>query len=181
MADRNLVLAQLAELFRERGFGSTSLPDITAATGLGRGSLYNLFSGGKLQMLSDVVADVNGWFEREVFTPLDAQTPEIGAMLDAVSAYFDTGQRLCLVGRIGLEPDLDVLDERLDSYFGRWQDSLAGALTRSGFTPDEAKALAEETVVAIQGALVVAHARRDPAVFARTVARLRASLGAALT
>lgn len=172
MADRDLVLGQLAELFRQRGYASTSLPEITAATGLGKGSLYNLFPGGKMQMLTEVIADVSGWFEREVFTPLEAQTPDIRAMLDAVSAYFDSGRRLCLAGRIGLEPDLDELGDHLDAYFARWQEALASALARTGRDPD----LAEEMIVALQGALVVAHARRDPAVFGRTIERLAATL-----
>ena len=176
MADRRLVIAALAELFRERGHIASSLPDITRATGLGKGSLYNLFPGGKRQMLAEVVASVREWFEEAVFAPLEGEEPDLGTMLDAVTAYFDSGRRLCLIGRIGLEPSEGELDEELAAYFLRWRASLAAALQRLGEEPGPASERAEAAVVAIQGALVVAHGTREPEVFRRTIARLRAEL-----
>lgn len=176
MADRSTVVAQLAELFRERGYAATPLPEITRATGLGKGSLYHLFPGGKVEMLTVVVEDVAGWFEREVFEPLLSPEPDTGAMLDAVSAYFDSGRRLCLIGRVGLEPDLDDLRAALDAYFARWQDALSSALSATGHEPQQARDRAERAVVEIQGALVVAHARNDATVFERAVDRLRVVL-----
>ncbi|SDS18288.1 DNA-binding transcriptional regulator, AcrR family [Paraoerskovia marina] len=179
MADRTAVVAQLAELFREQGFAATSLPDISNATGLGRGSLYHLFPGGKAAMLGAVVEDVTGWFEREIFTPLEAGDADVDAMLDAVVEYFDGGRRLCLIGRVGLEPGLEPLRAALDAYFERWEGSLGAALETVGREPSDAADMAERVVVEIQGALVVAHARDDAAVFGRTVDRLRGVLAEA--
>src|SRR3546814_7759749 len=45
---------------------------ITAATGLGKGSLYNYFPGGKDEMAAAVLAHVDDWFEREIYAPLRA-------------------------------------------------------------------------------------------------------------
>ncbi len=174
MADRTRVHAQLAGLFRERGYAATSLPDITAATGLGRGSLYHLFPGGKPQMLAEVVAGVAAWFEQEVFEPLEGAAPDVDAMLDAVSAYFDSGRSLCLIGRLGLEPHPTGLDAALRQYFARWQDTLGTALRTLGHA--EPDAAAEELVVAVQGALVVAHTRGEPQVFTRAITGWRAHL-----
>lgn len=173
MADRAKVRGELAELFRERGYAATSLPEITAATGLGKGSLYNLFPGGKQQMLAEVLTDVREWFEDHVFTPLDQDHPDIDGMFEVVTGYFDSGRRLCLVGRIGLEPGLDDLGDALAGYFVRWQDSLAGALGRDGRTKIDAETLAEEVIAGIQGALILAHTRNEPAIFTRAVNRLQ--------
>lgn len=173
MADRVQARARLAELFRERGFAATSLPDISEATGLGKGSLYNLFPGGKQQMLAEVITDVNDWFEQHIFTPLEAPHPDLGAMFDAVTAYFDTGRRLCLIGRIGLEPGLEELSTTLSRYFARWHSTLAMALRATGHSDQDAHGHAEQIIVSIQGALVLAHTSDDPSVFARTIARLR--------
>lgn len=173
MADRARTLGLLAELFRERGYAATSLPEITAVTGLGKGSLYNMFPGGKQQMLVEVIADVRDWFDQHVFSLLDKDLPELSRMFEVVAGYFDSGRRLCLIGRIGLEPGLEELGDTLGDYFVRWQESLAGALCREGRAVNDAEALAEEVIVGIQGALILAHARGEPEVFARAVDRLR--------
>ncbi len=178
MADRALVIGQLAELFRTRGFAATSLPEISQATGLGKGSLYHLFPGGKAQMLTEVVADVTSWFEQHIFAPLDTESADVSAMFHAVTRYFDSGKRLCLIGRIGLEPDLEALTTQLSNYFTRWQQSLADALQRTGATPQVAAAFAEEVIVGIQGSLILAHTTGDTTVFLRTIERLRGRLDA---
>ncbi len=46
IAERADTLPALAEVFREHGYGATSLSMITAATGLGKGSLYHFFLAG---------------------------------------------------------------------------------------------------------------------------------------
>lgn len=53
--DRNVVLDRAADLFWRQGYDATSIQDIEAATGLGRGSLYNAF-GDKEAMFLTVLA-----------------------------------------------------------------------------------------------------------------------------
>ena len=50
IAERADVLPQLAEVFRAHGYEGATLALISDATGLGKGSLYNFFPGGKEQM-----------------------------------------------------------------------------------------------------------------------------------
>ena len=65
----------------------------------------------------------------------------------------------------------------INSYFSRWINALAGALERRGHARPEATALAEDVVLAIQGALVLARATDDPPLFQRPLARLAQRLG----
>jgi AcrR family transcriptional regulator len=64
------VLRALGEVFRAHGYEGASLTLITEATGLGKGSLYHLFPGGKEQMAAEVLADIDGWFELNIYAPL---------------------------------------------------------------------------------------------------------------
>lgn len=174
---REDVLPVLGEVFREHGFEGASLSVITARTGLGKGSLYHFFPGGKEEMGQAVLAHIDGWFETEVYAPLrDGADPQaaIGHMLEAVDTYFRSGNRVCLVGALALNNSRDRFAAALSGYFARWRDALADALRRSGRA--EAEALAEEAVVAIQGGLVIARALDDPGAFGRTLARLRTRL-----
>lgn len=177
---RDEVLPALAEVFRERGYEGASLALISQATGLGKGSLYHFFPGGKAQMAAAVLAEVDAWFAHHVFAPLrDGTRPreDIAAMLDAVDGYFRTGRRVCLVGLFALGDARDAFVREVHGYFARWVDALTEALTRCGNAPAAAAALAEETVATIQGAIVLTRALDDPAIFARGMQRLRVRLG----
>jgi TetR/AcrR family transcriptional regulator, lmrAB and yxaGH operons repressor len=170
----------LGEVFREHGFEGTSLARISEVTGLGKGSLYHFFPGGKEEMANAVLDEISRWFEEEVFRPLRSEADAARAIADmfaAVEAYFRSGSRVCLVGAFALNDVRDRFAERIGGYFEDWQTALAAALARSGHDADEAVALAEEAVAAIQGALVTARATNDPALFVRMLRRSEQRLG----
>ncbi|MCJ2018492.1 TetR/AcrR family transcriptional regulator [Methylobacterium sp. E-065] len=177
MTGRAETLQRLAEVFREHGYEGASLATISRATGLGKGSLYNLFPGGKAEMAACVLAEIDEWFEANLYAPLrEAKQPAeaVSVMFDAVETYFRSGRRVCLVGVVALGSERDRFGEAVRSYFARWVAALAGALERSGRDIAGSTALAEEIVAQIQGAIVLARALDDPAVFTRTITALRA-------
>ena len=176
------IIAALAEVFRQHGYAGASLSLIGEATGLGKGSLYHLFPGGKAEMAACVLAEIGAWFEAGVFGPLrtDASPKRaVAAMFDAVERYFRSGQRVCLVGVLALGTERDLFAEAVRGYFARWIEALAGAFRRSGLDDAASAALAEEIVVQIQGAIVLARALDQPGPFTRALATLRARVATA--
>jgi len=179
VAERADVLPALAEVFREHGFAGASLALIGERTGLGKGSLYHFFPGGKAEMAAAVLAEIGQWFEAKIFQPLrETADPRraIAAMIHAVDDYFHSGRRVCLVGALALGDARDHFARAIRKYFASWIAALGDALARAGHKPRNANTLAEEAVLEVQGALVLARALNDPAVFARTLARLRNKL-----
>lgn len=179
VAERADTLAPLAEVFREHGYEGASLARISAATGLGKGSLYHFFPGGKEEMAAAVLADIAGWFEANLFAPLEQGAEAhraIEAMFDAAMAYFRSGRRVCLVGALALSDAGDLFAAAVRGYFARWVETLTGALVRLGRDEASARSLAEEVVGGIQGAIVLARALGEPALFERRVAGLRGRL-----
>ncbi|WP_287761256.1 TetR/AcrR family transcriptional regulator [Acidiphilium sp.] len=176
------VVPLLGEVFREFGYEGASLSRITGRTGLGKGSLYHFFPGGKEEMAQAVLDDVDAWFERHVFAPLRDEAPEVApgaaieGMWDAVTAYFRSGARICLVGAFALDGTRDRFADAVSGYFARWIAALRDALVRRGWAAAEAHSRAEEAVLGIQGALVLARATGDQAVFVRAIERLRVRL-----
>ena len=176
---RNDILPLLAEVFRAHGYEGATLSLISEATGLGKGSLYHFFPGGKQQMAEEVLAEIDGWFEANVFAPLRESrepTRAIIAMIDNVDAYFRSGRRICLVGVIALGSSRDMFVDQVKGYFVDWKEALAGTLRRSGLSASAAKLRAEEALVAIQGALILARAEDDSGVFRRAMADLKTRL-----
>ncbi len=164
----------VAEVFRELGYEGATLSRITARTGLGKGSLYHFFPGGKEEMAAAVLDHVDRWFVEHVFKPLEEGEPKaaIETMWRAVDEYFRSGRRICLVGAFALDETRDRFPQAISRYFGRWVIALAGALTRAGQDEKTASEVAENIVLGIQGALVLMRATGDEALFQRAVARL---------
>jgi len=179
IAEREDVIPMLGEIFRTYGFEGASLARITEGTKLGKGSIYHFFPGGKEEMAQAVLAQVDDWFKHNVFDSLSEGADPIKgitAMFDDVGRYFLSGRRVCLVGVFALGNERDRFAERIRDYFAAWIDALAAALIRTGRKPDDARALAEEVVGGIQGALVLARALDRTDVFTESLNRLRKNL-----
>lgn len=175
-------IALVAEVFRELGYEGASMSEITARTKLSKGSLYHFFPGGKEEMAAEIMTNIDAWFVKEMFAPLEESEPRaaIARMWETADSYFRSGRRVCLIGAFALDETRDRFSAAIRGYFHRWIEALAGALVKAGLSGSEAKALAEEAVIGIQGALMLARALGDETVFARTLERLKRRLEIAL-
>ncbi|MBB3947321.1 AcrR family transcriptional regulator [Rhizobium skierniewicense] len=181
VAERSDTIAPLAEVFREYGYEGASLALIGKATGLGKGSLYHFFPGGKEEMVKAVLAEIEDWFDNAIYAPLrDASdaTAAIDAMLDGVTDYFRSGSRVCLVGALAVSNTRDRFSQAIRGYFVHWVDALQSALVRQGRDDLQARTLAEDAVLSIQGAIVLSRAFDDPVVFQRAIEQVRGRLAA---
>jgi AcrR family transcriptional regulator len=172
VTERAELLIQLSEVFRAHGYEGATLALISQATGLGKGSLYNYFPGGKEQMAEEVLAAIDQWFVDHIYKPLRTTSDPakgIADMFTAVDSYFRSGQRVCLVGVIALGASRDIFGEKVKVYFAGWVDALATALRRLGDERAVARRKSEQAVLEIQGALVLARAFDDPKLFARAI------------
>jgi len=172
VTERADVLSMLTEVFRAHGYEGATLALISEATGLGKGSLYNFFPGGKEQMATEVLASIDRWFVDKIYTPLRTAPDPVKGIADMYAAtddYFRSGQRVCLVGVVALGASRDLFGEKVRAYFAGWVDALAVALRRHGDDKAEARRKSEHAVLEIQGALVLARAFNDAKVFSRSL------------
>ncbi|GAB4513676.1 MAG: TetR/AcrR family transcriptional regulator [Haliangiales bacterium] len=176
VTERADVVPVVAEVFREHGYDGATLARLSAATGLGRGSLYHFFPGGKAEMAAAVLEHIDRWFEDEIFALLRAEEVDadtgLRRMIERVDDYFRSGGRVCLVGTFALTDSRDRFAAHIQGYFSAWEQALVAALIRQGRRRAEAKEVAEETLIAIQGALVFARGVDDAGAFQRTCERL---------
>lgn len=179
VAERSDVIPVLAEVFREYGYEGASLSIIAERTGLGKGSLYHFFPGGKAEMAQAVLAEIDNWFEVKIYRPLretEAARDAIRVMCLTVTHYFNSGRRVCLIGAFALDNVRDRFAMQINDYFAAWIDALSTSLQKLGHSTDVAMELAEEAVLAIQGALVLARALDDPSIFERAMVRIEMQL-----
>lgn len=181
--EKSDAVTRVAEVFRELGFEGASLFEITERTGLSKGSLYHFFPEGKEGMAAEILAHVDRWFVHEVFEPLERDEPRdaIARMWRSVDSYFRSGRRVCLLGAFALDETRDRFPKPIRLYFRRWIEALDGALIRAGVDALASRSLAEDIVVGIQGALTLARALKEDAVFGRTLVRLQQRTDAMLS
>ncbi len=173
------VLPKLAEVFREFGFDGTTLAIITKRTGLGKGSLYNFFPGGKDEMAEAVLNHISVWFQTQIFVPLkDSQSPTeaLRNMFRNVRLYFESGQRICIVGMFALDESRDRFGDQIEEFFASWRRAIEKTLRRAGLSRSSAENHAVDALVVIQGALVLARASSDTSVFRKSIARLQQAI-----
>jgi TetR/AcrR family transcriptional repressor of lmrAB and yxaGH operons len=161
LSERSDALPALAEAFRRGGFAGTSIASLSQATGLGKGSLYNFFPGGKDEMAAAVLDSVRVWFDVHVFDGLrEAEEPAaaIAAMFIAVRSYFTSRQLVCLFGAFALGQEHETFAAPIVRYFETWILVLSSAIERCGVPAVASRLLATDVVTDIQGALVLARA-----------------------
>jgi TetR/AcrR family transcriptional repressor of nem operon len=110
--DRDAALDRAAAAFWRKGYEATSVQDLEAATGLGRGSLYNAF-GDKQALFAAALERYAATVRGPALQSLDAPDVRAGvrAMLDALVARMSSGQgppgcmitNTCLSGEPGAE------------------------------------------------------------------------------
>ena len=120
------MLARLMALFREKGFDGASLADISAATGLGKSSLYHHFPDGKAEMAQQVLGYLEAQLEVAIFEPLrstGSPRKKLDRMLDALDRFYDGGKRACLLERLCASVDA----KRFRRPLGRASSGCCGA------------------------------------------------------
>lgn len=172
--EKSDVIPLITEVFRELGYEGASLSKITARTRLSKGSLYYFFPGGKDEMAAEILAHIDQWFIKNIFEPLEKHEPlaAIDRMWQEVDTYFQSGQRICLIGAFALDETRDRFAAVIRQYFIRWIEALSAALAQTGISKETADQISEETIASIQGALILSRALNDESVFERTLANL---------
>ncbi|STY98406.1 TetR/AcrR family transcriptional regulator [Mobiluncus holmesii] len=93
------IVGKLAALFQAHGYTGAGMAEISATTGLGRGSLYHLFPDGKAQMMREVLVAVEHDFQAAVVAPLEAG--DVTGMFTGILAFFDHGEKQEHLGQTG--------------------------------------------------------------------------------
>lgn len=178
LASKTAVLERLMESFRKDGYDGASLAALSDRTGLGKSSLYHHFPGGKEQMARGVLAHLNAIFG-QVYEAVEAEPDpkrKLDLMLDAIDAFYAGGKKACLLERLSASVDRARFAEALRATFTAWIAVLAGIGRAAGLPAGVARRRAEDVIVRIEGALVVAAGMGDAAVFRRTLDDVRVTL-----
>lgn len=172
---RPVIIASLAQVFREQGYEGASLSRLADAAGLRKASLYYHFPGGKEEMAEAVLHDLLTWFDENLFAILRGPGEPIDRLEFLVSRldeHFEGGDSIDLFGFMALGATRDRFASYLTDFFSNWIGSLSKCLIEAGLPRELAVQRAADAVMEIEGALCLSRALGDNGPFARVMRRL---------
>ena len=165
-------MERAAGLFAERGIAATSVDEVLAAAGAGKGQFYHYFRG-----RDELAAAVVGYRCAQVVAGLTQALGGVSSLAgleQALAGFIDgfeqAGMPGCPIGTLATEVAGRNEDARLQAAagFDAWERLLADALERmrqrGELRPDAAPAvLATGLLASIEGGMVLSQARKDVA------------------
>jgi AcrR family transcriptional regulator len=170
------VIARIAAVFKAHGYQGSSLAELSEQTGLVKASLYHYFPDGKKGMAEAALDAFGERIALLVIAPLltDASPRQrLAAMLDGIDEAYSGGDDLCLFALLSIGDARELFQARIAPAIARLIEALVATLRAAGLGKSQATALAEQMVVEVEGALVMARVLGDAGVFQRTLKRLR--------
>jgi AcrR family transcriptional regulator len=183
---RERLLNGARKLLAEKGYAGMELRDVAEQGRAPRGSIYHHFPGGKAELAGEAV-DYVGSLARDAIEGKLAEGDPIAALRGFVELWradFErSGYRAgCPIVAVAVETQ-DEAPGLLDAAaraFEQWEGAFAGSLRRAGVPRGRAQRLASLVVSAVEGAIVLSRARRDPKPLLDVARELEATLTDAL-
>jgi AcrR family transcriptional regulator len=171
-ASRERIVERAAELFAERGIAATTVDEVLAAAGVGKGQFYHYFRG-----RDELAAAAVGHRCAQVVAGLTEALGSVSSLagLDEalegfIAGFEQAGMPGCPIGTLAAEVAGRNEDARLQAAagFDAWERLLADALERmrqrGELRADAPPAvLATGLLASIEGGMVLSQARKDMA------------------
>lgn len=166
----------LFTVLRSKGYDGASLNELAGATGLKKASLYHRFPGGKQEMAAAVLTHLDQWVEQHIFKVLSdkTKTPKERLIngITGIRELYDGGSESCIFRALSMESGIELFHKQIGDGMQKWIDTFKTVGISYHLTPKIAEEKAIETLIKIQGSLVVAKGLNDLTVFENTLQQI---------
>ena len=179
---RQKIVATARDLMLARGYGATSVDEICTAAGVSKGSFYHFFATKEVLGL----AVLDAFYAEGGETVRQGACVDIGDPVERRLGLFDHLEEMapqfwrrgCLMGNFATElaESNPAIRTRVAEMLGELARQLARLFAPVAEDPDEAAELAEQTLMVLEGSIILARAYGDPNRIASGVRRYRRSL-----
>ncbi len=167
----------LFKVFRKRGYEGASLNELAEGAGLKKASLYHRFPEGKKQIGLAVLMHSSEWLDANLYMLLeDKNIPakqRLEMALSRISELYNHGKETCILRSLSMESGMQIFGEKIKGEMNRWIKHFASLGRDFGMQEKTALKRAKESLVKVQGSLVVANAMSDTAIFTSSLDEIR--------
>ncbi|GGY46992.1 TetR/AcrR family transcriptional regulator [Parvularcula lutaonensis] len=168
-------VAAITETFRKFGYGGASLAKLSAASGLGKSSLYHHFPKGKEDMAAAAREHVIDRVRETFLDSLNGEGDPVDRLAEArkgLESFYGGGSKACLIDLFGIADAVEALPGTASAMAEAMTAGFAKLAQDAGATRAEAIERAELAVIELEGALVLARALGTSQPFFRVLGRL---------
>ena len=143
-----------------KGYDGASLNELAEASGLKKASLYHRFPEGKKEIAAAVLTYVNEWVHENIYIILVnasiLPTERLEKALQNIDTLYNGGENSCIIRAMSLDSGLEIFGEQIKQTLQLWIDGFTALGLSIGFTKEIATEKAFQTLINIQGSLVIA-------------------------
>ncbi|EZH71878.1 TetR family transcriptional regulator [Aquimarina atlantica] len=172
------LLEGLMSVIRSKGYDGSSLNELAGSSGLQKASLYHRFPNGKKEITAVVLDYVEKWVTDNILSLLsDTNIPpseRLEKALINIDDLYGGGQKTCILRALTMDSNLELFGEQLSQIMSQWITGFNTLGVAFGLSESDAKSKAEQTLILIQGSLIVSKALSDLSPFQKTLASIKA-------
>lgn len=165
----NDLMEGLSKTFRAFGYEGASLKELSDETGLKKASLYHRFPNGKQEMAESVLAYLDQWVEKYVFSALADEkynpATRLKNGLEQIAQLYKKGENMCIFRALSMDTGLQLFENNLKEGMQQWINSFINIGLAFHLSPKNAKQLAIQNLIDIQGSLVLSKILHDTTIF----------------
>lgn len=170
------ILTGLTKVFRSKGYEGASLKELAEATGLKKASLYHRFPNGKQEMAEAVLNHIDEWVVNNVFRALaDEEVPprlRLKNGITQIAKLYNGGEETCIFRALSMKTGLDLFEKQVKNGMNEWIAVFQKLGLAFGFTASKANEYAVQTLIDIQGSLIVTRGLNNLKIFEQTLKKI---------
>ncbi len=156
------LLEGLMSVIQSKGYDGSSLNELAASTGLQKASLYHRFPNGKKEITTTVLVYVEQWVEENITKLLSDNNIKPNVRLEKaitnINHLYDGGKKICVLRALTMDSNLELFGGHLKNAMINWIEGFTNLGISFGLSPNVAKGKAEQTLILVQGSLIVSKA-----------------------
>jgi AcrR family transcriptional regulator len=169
----------MLEIIRSRGYEGSSLNDLALVGGLKKASLYHRYPGGKETLVQSVLDHYTAWLQEHVFDVLAANKKKtkkkLSTALENIRGNYHEGASNCLYLALSMESGKALYGTQIAQNCNQWLKAFEKLGKDLGLKKKKAKQLAQDSLIRIQGALVMSNIMNDSTLFLNALDEIRES------
>ncbi|WP_074405606.1 TetR/AcrR family transcriptional regulator [Aquimarina megaterium] len=171
------LLEGLMSVIRSKGYDGSSLNDLAGSSGLQKASLYHRFPNGKKEITSVVLDYVEKWAADNILSLLsDTKIKPVERLEKAlinIDLLYGGGEKTCILRALTMDSNLELFGKQLNQIMIQWITGFSTLGIAFGLSESDAKNKAEQTLILIQGSLIVSKATSDLSLFQKTLTSIK--------
>ena len=173
------IMTSLVQAFRSKGYEGTSLAELAKSTGLKKASLYHRFPKGKEEMANAVLDHIEEWVDEHIFKSLlEENTAPKDRLLHALNEIrnsYDGGKEACIFRALSIGQSVDLFDLKIKNGMKKWIHAFEKIGFDLGLSEEESIKKSMNTLIKIQGSLIVTKGFNDLSIFENTLKEIEYS------